>query len=421
VPDKPTGQVISIKQFQDELSLKLIPEGLKLHYKTQLPLNTLANLAWVLKHNPAWVGRIKLNEFSQNIEFTERPAWRPNQTNIGLELDKTDISALQTWISTNYDWEVTKDKLGAALETAATRHHPVRSYLLSLVWDGKPRLDRILIDTASAEDTEVNRHYGKSTLIGAVQRIFEPGCKMDQVLVLEGRQGTKKSGWISVLGGEWYSASELTRGDKDTYQNLRGRWFVELPEINATFTKADFNWLKGVITNPIDVYRGSYGVTAKPVPRESIFVGSINANVGSAYLKDEENRRYWPVQTGRIDLERLRRDRDQYFAEAVYRYKNGEQAWSEDDRLNAQIRAEQEARREKSHWIPLIQDWLDKQTNKREVRPVDVYAAMNIVGHQLTRTAHDQIRAAMRDLGYQYRACVGGGIWEKQLQWEDLI
>ena len=50
------------------------------------------------------------------------------------------------------------------------------------------------------------------------------------------------------------------------------------------------------------------------------------------------DRRYWPVSTirDRIDIEGLRRDRDQILAEALHRLKNGEQHWptpEEEERL----------------------------------------------------------------------------------------
>lgn len=383
--------------------------------------NTQANVTFILTDDAAWKGKIKYNEFSSELEFTERPVWRENQLNVGVGLTKRDIAFLQVWFSNTARLEVADIKLVSALEAAATPYHPVRNYLDALRWDGKPRLDRILIDTAGVTDDNVyTRAVGKNLLLAAVKRIYQPGIKHDYVPVFEGRQGIKKSMWIQCLAGEWYSSSELVRGDKDTYQNLRGRWFVELPEINAVFNKQDFAWLKGIITNSTDVYRASYGFKSQAVPRESVFIGSINPSSTGEYLKDEENRRYWPIVTGEFDLARLERDRDQYFAEAVARVRKGEQHWLTREE-EAVARQEQEKRREKDPWQELAGSWLCEKT---EVTPMQVWAYLGITAGHVNSHHRGKLYALMRSMDFEYRAATGGGgAWVKrrQLTWGDVL
>lgn len=418
-PAAPTN-VVSIDNYQDEkVTAGLKPMTLDMDSKMNV-LPTLSNVIYFLREHEAWKGRVRYNEFSCALEFSRRPTWRTKQLNVGLEVEKRDFSNMRGWFSTVAKIDIPKDKLVAGMETAAHAYHPVREYLDSLTWDGVRRLDTILIDTAEAEDSLYTREVGRCLLLSAVQRIYEPGCKHDHVPVLEGPQGIGKSQWVSILGGEWYSASELVRGDKDSYQNLRGRWFVELPEINATFSKADFNWLKGVITNPTDVYRSSYGETSRGVPRESVFIGSINPGCNQDYLKDEENRRYWPIKTHRFELGLLKRNRDQYFAEAVYRYRQGEKNYMTDPRAIAEARIEQEARQEKDPWVSLLSTWVSGKPN---FSPNELYAAFNFNAKEIGQVQTRRLRGALKVLGFTYRPeFSSGGQWVKEkLTWGDVL
>jgi hypothetical protein len=58
-----------------------------------------------------------------------------------------------------------------------------------------------------ADDTEYTRAVGPRFLISAVARIYQPGCKVDHTLVLEGRQGKQKSEALRAVAikAEWYT------------------------------------------------------------------------------------------------------------------------------------------------------------------------------------------------------------------------
>lgn len=411
----PNAAPISISDYQQGKSEQVLQtDQLELDNKG-VPKKSIGNVACVLRFDPAWRGQIRFNEFSKALEFKQRPSWRAKQMNEGLEVDKRDFSALRVWFSAaqHVRWDVPKDVLKDAIYTAATPYHPVREYLDGLVWDGVARLDRILIDTAGADDNEYVRAVGKCMMIAACKRIYEPGCKHDYVLILEGPQGMRKSMWIGALGGQWYSSNELNRGDKDSYQNLRGRWFVELPEINATFSKADFNWLKGVVSNAVDVYRASFGEIAKGVPRESVFIGSINPSSSGEYLKDEENRRYWPVTTRRFEIEALEKNRDQYFAEAVHRYRQGEDTWLTDGAVKRSAEREQEKRREKEPWTEILAPWLAAQVDG--FAPSDVYHYLGFTGSQVSSHYRSRLYSVLKQLGYEHKPELGtGGKWVKR-------
>ena len=416
-----TTNVVSMQSFKtDSVMNSIRPATLQLD-KKGAPTDCLANVVCILNSDPFWRDMFLYNEFSNDIELKRVPPWRPESALDELILQDLDVGNLQIWFS-NQRLEIAETKLVTAIRSCAKRYHPVKEYLEPLQWDGVPRLDKILVDTVGAEDTPLNRQIGKNLLIGAVKRIYEPGCKLDTVVILEGVQGTQKSTWVEVLGGVWYSANELVRGDKDTFQNLRGRWFVELPEINSTFSKNDFNWLKGIITCAADVYRPSYERTSRKVKRQSCFVATINPSANAEYLKDEENRRYLPVKTGFINIDWLKANRDQYFAEALHRYRKGEQMWISDKTILAAARVEQEKRREKDPWLDVLRDWLN--TQKDGIYPNEIYHALGYQGKDLQSHHRKRFYSVMTELGFEFVREHGSvaGKWVKaHLTWEDVI
>ena len=161
--------------------------------------------------------------------------------------------------------------------------------------------------------------------------MFEPGCKFDSVLILEGSQGLGKSMalryCIATFGGQDFFLDSV--GDirsKDTLMTMQGKMIVEIAEL-ASFRKSENEEIKAFITRQVDEYRPPYGRTVVRRARYFVLAGSTN-EVDDGYLTDDTgNRRYWPVKCGSIDAEAMKDAAPQLWAEAVTRYRAGERTW----------------------------------------------------------------------------------------------
>lgn len=198
----------------------------------------------------------------------------------------------------------------------------VTDYLTSIVWDGTPRLERWLIDCAGAEDMEDVRSAGREMLIAAVRRARSPGCRSDQLLVVDGPAGCCKSGALQVLAVEssWYGCIDVNaiNDARRLRENTEGKWLVEI-SLEAPFRKiVDAEALKVFLAQAHDEQRLLYGHKKSYIPRSFIAVGttciSAEEDYPGVYFS---SRRFSRIRVQPFNLELLRGIRDQLWAEAV--------------------------------------------------------------------------------------------------------
>lgn len=285
-----------------------------------------------------------------------------NHYSLPRPVTDTDVSQLQEWIQQIGVAKLSKDTIHQAIDLRAREcaFHPVQDYLNDLNWDNHKRLDTWLATYLGAEPTDYSSGIGALFLISMVTRIFQPGCKCDYMLVLEGPQGAMKSTACAILGGKWFSDSlpDVTTG-KDVAQHLPGKWLIEISELSG-MKKAEASTLKAFITRPVERCRPSYGHKEVIQPRQCVFIGTTNEDF---YLKDVTGgRRFWPVKVGRINADALRRDRDQLFDEAVHRYGAGEKWWPDAAFERTHIQPEQKARFDNDPWQDKIASFLENKS-----------------------------------------------------------
>ena len=205
--------------------------------------------------------------------------------------------------------------------------HPVRHYLAEVQqrWDGKLRIDTWLSKYAGVKDKPYTRTVGRKWLIGGVRRVREPGCKCDNMLVLEGSEYAGKSRLFKILAGEWFTDG-VNLGDdaREVIERASNAWVVECQELTG-LSKRDVEAVKAFCSRQVDRARAAFGHFVSDVPRQFILGGTTNE---SRYLMSKAgNRRFWCVEVGKIDLAALERDRDQLWAEAAHYEAQGERIY----------------------------------------------------------------------------------------------
>ena len=322
------------------------------------PRALLANAIHALRQAPEWQGVLWHNELATATEARRAPPWAARQQPWADApwSDREDTLAA-AWLQ-QQGIAVSAMVAGQAVEAVARDRpfHPLRDHLDGLVWDRTPRLDSWVLRYLGVADTPYARAVGKRWLISAAARIFQPGCKADCVLILEGPQGIRKSSALKALSEPWFTDRLSDLGSKDAAMETRGVWVIEIAELD-TMSRAEVGTIKAFISRTHDRFRPPYGKRLVDLPRQCVFAGSVNPEGG--YLKDATGgRRFWPIRCGAIDLEALARDRDQLWAEAVARYRAGEPWWLETRNLTELAEEEQLDRYQGDAWDDPIRDYL---------------------------------------------------------------
>jgi putative DNA primase/helicase len=201
-------------------------------------------------------------------------------------------------------------------------------------------------------------------LIGSVARIYDPGCKMDCMLVIEGPQSTRKSTAVRELFGERHFTDDMPDlGTKDAAITVGSAWCIELAELSAMVgRRKEVEVIKAFITRRVDNFRPPYGRRNVKRRRHCVLVGTTNAT--DDWMHDDTGgRRFWPIRCGEIDLDLLKQNRDQLWAEAVALYRLGPNEggawWFTDEAILNEAREEQEARTASDPWKTLVLEYVD--------------------------------------------------------------
>jgi len=235
-----------------------------------------------------------------------------------------------------------------------------------------------------------------------VRRVRQPGCKFDEMFVLiNPQQGTEKSTAISVLAvrEEWFTDSfPMTADDKKIIEQLSGKWLVECSDLQG-MKHAEVEHVKAMMSRTSDRARLAYGHFPVNVPRQCAFFGTTNA---VAFLRDRQNRRFWPQYVKRFNIPALVTIRDQLWAEAAAIEGTGVPIRL-DPALWAAANAVQEEARYGDPWVDALAEHLATLTGR--ISSNDVWTILGKPPHQRHPTENGHLTEAMAELG-----------WERSLQ-----
>jgi predicted P-loop ATPase len=325
-------------------------------------LSCIENASLLIENDSAWNGVLGHNLFTGGYHVMKPPP-KPVTAAVGTEITDVAVTQIARWLERR-GVLLGLDKIHAVIDMMAEQNpfHPVQEHLNALPpWDKVERLDTWLRDYCGVIHSDESPNYfamvaGRKFLISAVARVFEPGCKVDHVLILEGPQGSGRSTAVRILAGDEFYSDQLSEiGGKDASMQIRGVWIMELAELEPLL-RAESPRAKAFFTRQTERFRLPYGRRLVTVPRQVVFIGTVNAD---SYLTDESgNRRYWPVLCTKIKLDELRRDRNMLLAEALHAYRAGEHWHLEDKTLIAEATAEQYNRLIEDPWCSLIAEHL---------------------------------------------------------------
>lgn len=292
------------------------------------------------------------------------------------------------------------DKICAAV-ARENAYHPVRDYLDTVA---KQHSDATFLDDLAyrylGTDNPLHQTFLRKWLISCVARIYKPGCKLDTALILQGKQGVRKSTFFKTLASQkWFDDSMGNASDRDERLKMHMVWIIEWAELEAVFKRKDVSVVKSFLTTTTDLIRAPYERTTSRYARQCVIVGTTNEQ---DFLADSTgNRRFWVIPvTTEIDTDQLTAERDQIWAAAVAAFNTGEPWYlSREDSKEAEDAASDYQITDP--WLEVIDRYLDpfNEVSMQEV----LKDALKIPIDRFDRAAEMRVGRCMRQLNWEVR------------------
>ena len=309
--------------------------------------NSIRNCLTVFQNDPVLQGAVRYNILTERIDIV-KPLWWSKQT---ATLTDTDLNYLMLYLEDKYSLTSEK-KIQKALSIIAdsNKYHPIRDYLNGLEWDGTERIRYALPRFLGAEESEYTYQALRLFMLGAISRVFKPGCKFEVMLCLVGGQGAGKSTFFRLLAvkDEWFSDDLKKIDDDNVYRKMQGHWIIEMSEMIATANAKSIEEIKSFLSRQKETYKIPYETHPADRKRQCVFGGSSNT-LDFLPLDRTGNRRFVPVMVypERAEVHILADEQasreyiNQMWAEAMEIYRSGNFRLRFSPAMNAYLKAHQ--------------------------------------------------------------------------------
>lgn len=257
--------------------------------------NSITNCVTALTYDPVLAGAIARNLLTGRIDVIA-PIGRPDEVS-NHTLSDTDERYIRWRLEKIYGLTSEK-KIADAIDIIAetNKYHPIRQRLESLHWDRVERIACCLHHFFGCAIDTYTQYVFNLFLMGAINRIYHPGCKFDYMLCLVGGQGAGKSTFFRFLSLDdaWFSDDLRRLDDDNVYRKLQGHWIIEMSEMLATANAKSIEDIKAFMSRQKEVYKVPYEVHPEDRLRQCVFAGTSNDH-DFLPLDRSGNRRFLPV------------------------------------------------------------------------------------------------------------------------------
>jgi len=327
---------------------------------------SLNNCVTVLAYDPVLACGIKRNDLTCRTDIVCEVPWIRR----GKTMTDTDYNEIMLYLEVNY--ELNNDKnIRKAIDIVSSKlhYHPIVDFLETLEWDGVERIRYLLHRYLGCEISEYVYEATKLLMLGAINRVYSPGCKFESMVCIVGGQGAGKSTLFRLMAvkDEWFTDDLRRIDDDNVYRRLQGHWFIEMAEMLATSNSKSVEEIKAFISRQKETYKIPYETHPEDRPRQCVFVGTSNS---IAFLPNDRtgNRRFVPVvaypdkaECHILSDENAAREYIiQCWAEAMSIYKSGEYTLTMPHHLEEDLRKLQEEFMPEDTKKGIIREWLDR-------------------------------------------------------------
>lgn len=333
-----------------------------------IPLLTIDNFMTVINRDEKFKS-LRFNELSytpEHIENGELIRWTD-----------ADDAAARNHIEKEYAlYHNQKYDDAMRIKFKQESYHPIRDIIEVAEWDGVERIATFLHKWMKCEDTPYTREVSRLIFAGGINRLYNPGCKFDDMPVLIGtRQGEGKSTfvrWLAIKDDFFREVGEID-GQKGI-EAIEGGWICEMSELLALTKAKEVEAVKSYITKLVDTYRRPFDRRVTEHKRQCIFIGTTNKE---QFLTDKTgNRRYYPVKVNQSGYDlfdhaaEIKADILQCWAEAKAKLDKGQMPAYADKKLKNEIKAAQQSAVEEDYREELIRDYL---SDKDEICIMEIW------------------------------------------------